>query len=200
VPQPNCHDPSDCEGDSGTLTDDDEIDEEEEDEDGSCCDAYDDESSCVEEGGSEIQNDGSDSEYSEDGIYDDARPLHGPLANDDSRNFHVDDKNTADVLVSATDDECIESIKKAAAQKTIRGISSYMSALKANWKVAKNLARPVASCIAGSRIQEEAGTRTNVITLEDLLSLLPYRFCAQPPTLKILEMYIRGQIHIGCVL
>ncbi len=87
----------------------------------------------------------------------------------------------------------------AAAQKTIPGLSSYMSALRANWKVAKNLAPAVVSCIAGSRIQEEAGTRTNVITLEDFLSLLPYRFCAQPPTLKILEMYIGRRILIGCV-
>ena len=199
MPRPDFLNPSDSEGDSGTPTDDDEIDEEEEDEDGSCCDPYDDESSYVEEGGSDIQDDGSDSEYSEDGIYDNARPLHGPLANDDSRNFHFDDKNTADVPVFARDDECIEFIKKAAVQKTVPGLSTYMSALEANWKVGKNLAHPVASCIAGSRTRKEAGTRTNVITLEGLLSLLPYRFCAQPPTLKILELYIRRQILIGCV-
>ena len=36
-----------------------------------------------------------------------------------------------------------------------------------------------------------------MITLENLSSLLPYRFCAQPPTLKILEMHITRQILIG---
>ena len=139
VPRPYYHDLSNSEGDLGALSDEDEIDEEHEAEDESFCDSDDDGRCYVEEGGSDIRDDALDSLDFEDSIYNDERPLHGLLTSD-SHNFHVDDKNTAGVPEFATNDGCIEFIRKAAAQETIPGLSSYMSALKENWKVAKDLA------------------------------------------------------------
>jgi hypothetical protein len=90
-------------------------------------------------------------------------------------------------------------IEKIVAIKTIPGLSDYMSAVKENWKVANILAPAVVSCIAGSRIRSEASTRMKMVTLEDLISLLPYKFCAQPPTLKIMELHIERQILRGYI-
>jgi hypothetical protein len=90
-----------------------------------------------------------------------------------------------------------ERIRLLEATKAITGLSEYMSALKDNLRSAQILAPVVVSCIDGSKIRNEAGTRTRMITLEDLISLLPSRYCAQPPTLKIIELYITQQILFG---
>ncbi|KAL9124923.1 MAG: hypothetical protein Q9217_005803 [Psora testacea] len=188
------------ERDRGPLTHDDE--EEDEDEDGAYRGPYgDNESGYVENCGSERQDDEPDSHHFKDVINNDAGPLRGQLDDDNYKTSYMDGKKTACVLlfcidssfptdvtrrlqVAATDDENIRLIEEIGAMKTIPGLTDYMSTLKENRSVAKILAPAVISCIAGLRILNEAGTRAKMVTLEDLISLLPYRSCAQPPTLK----------------
>ena len=89
VPPLYYHDLSNSHGGIGALRNEDEIDEEDETEDKSCYDSDDDESCYSEEGGSDIGDDALDSINSDDSIYNDERPLHGPLTNENSHNFHV---------------------------------------------------------------------------------------------------------------
>lgn len=111
--------------------------------------------------------------------------------------FCIDSSFPTDVTrrlqVAAADDENIRSIEEIGARMEIPGISNYLSALKENRRLAKIFAPAVVSCTTGRRIQNEAGTRTKLATSEDLISLLPHRFCAQPPTLKIMELCIERQ-------
>ena len=120
---PNYRDSTDSlERDRGPLTHDNE--DEEGGEDGAYRRAYgDNESSYVENCGSE-RHDESDSRHSKDDTNnDDAGRLHGQLNIDDYKTSFVDGKKTAYVLLF-----CIDSlIEEIGAIKTISGLSDHMS-------------------------------------------------------------------------
>jgi hypothetical protein len=59
------------------------------------------------------------------------------------------------------------------------------------------LALAVLCCIAGSKIRDDDNIRNRAITLEDLFSLIPWQFYAQPPTLNILELHLERQYGMG---